>query len=110
MRYVLPFIFWGIPLILYALIPLILALVEIPFLRRVRNWSTGKGWTDCTHHGRRIALGMYGAEGCVECGATWGDPGKSEHTKADMERMWQSMQEYHAQKGARPPKELTYPA
>ena len=71
MKLALFLLIWGIPAFLYIVLPLILWAVEIPLLRRLRNYSIGNGFTPCTHE-RVVQTGFYSGK-CVDCEAEMGE-------------------------------------
>ena len=73
MKYVLIPLIWGTPAFLYIILPLILWIVEIPLMRRLRNYSIGAGWNPCPHNGPHTQTGWFG-DRCDLCGVELGDP------------------------------------
>jgi hypothetical protein len=60
-----------------------------PIARFLLNVITFKGFTACDHR-RRVPVGVYGGEICVDCGAEFGDTDiKRVLTKEELEQRWQ---------------------
>jgi hypothetical protein len=60
-----------------------------PLPRFLLNVIKFKGFTACDHR-RRVPVGVYGGEMCVDCGAGFGDTDiKRVLTKGELEQRWQ---------------------
>ena len=68
--------------------------MEIPLLRRLRNYTIGNGFTPCTHE-RVVQTGYYSGK-CVDCEAEMGEGSRRKFTKAELEMAWENMQRYEA--------------
>ena len=68
-----------------------------PAARFLLNVITFKGFSTCEHT-RRVLIGMYGGERCVDCGASWGDTAmkRRSYTIPELQKMYENVQRYHA--------------
>lgn len=85
--------------VVFLVLPMILWAIEVPLLRRVHNFATGKGFTPCSHQ-RVLQSGTsaYGGQ-CVDCTANIGEAGVGRHSKAELEEHWQNLEEYNRRRG-----------